>query len=82
MDVDKLAWVKASSYRKDILHSLGDKPKTPKELSEDTDYYLSHVSSTLSDLKSKDLVECLTPDRRKGKLYSITDEGKEIREAL
>ena len=81
MDVDKLGWVKASSYRKDILNSL-EKPKTPKELSEDTGYYLSHVSSTLSDLKSKDIVECLNPDRRKGKLYSITEEGIEIRETL
>ena len=82
MDVDKLAWVKASNYRKDVLCSLDEEARTPKEISENTDYYLSHVSSTLSDLKSKELVECLTPNRRKGKLYTLTEEGREIREIL
>lgn len=78
MDVEEYAWVKASEYRENILISLAHKPRTPKELAEETDYYLSHVSNTLSDLSDHSLAECLTPDRRKGRLYGLTEEGEEI----
>lgn len=78
MDLEKLGWLKASEYRKSVLSSLSDGPMTPKEISEDTSYYLSHVSNTLSELSDHDLVECATPERQKGKIYIITEEGKKI----
>lgn len=78
MDFEELGWIKASQYRQDILIELDNKPKTPKDISQNTDYYLSHVSKTLKELSEHDLVECVTPDRRKGRLYKITEEGEEI----
>ena len=78
MDVEEYSWVKASDYRESILLSLEDKPRTPKELSEMTEYYLSHVSNVLSDLDDHGLAECLTPEKRKGRLWAATDEGEEL----
>jgi hypothetical protein len=72
MDIEKLGWLKASEYRKDIRRL------TPKEIAGETEYYLSHVSNTLSDLEDKNLAECLTPSRNKGRIYVLTDEGQEM----
>jgi predicted transcriptional regulator len=82
MHIEEYAWVKASEYRENLLIALEEKPRTPKELSEMTDYYLSHVSNVLSDLDDHDLAYCRTPDRKKGRLWQSTQEGKEIIEDL
>lgn len=78
MDVDKLGWLKASEYRKDILIAIDGNRVTPKDIADDTEYYLSHVSNTLSDLEDRNLAECLTPDRNKGRIYVLTEEGEEM----
>lgn len=82
MDWDKYGYVKASKYRKALVLSLHEKPKTPKEMSEETEYYLSHVSNTLKDLSKNDIVKCLTENRNKGRVYTLTDLGKEIAEEI
>jgi len=82
MDIEKLGWLKASEYRRDILTTLNESRLTPKEISEETEYYLSHVSNTLADLEDKNLVECLTPSRNKGRIYVLTDEGIEMLEEI
>lgn len=82
MDWDKYGFVNASKYRKDIVLSLHNKPKTPKELKEETEYYLSHVSNTLKDLSEKEIVKCLTEGRSKGRIYGLTELGKEIAEQI
>ena len=78
MDVEEYAWVKASDYRERVLLSLGDKPCPPKDIAEETDYYLSHVSNTLSDLEAHGLAECITPERQKGRLWAATEAGEEL----
>jgi len=82
MDVEEYAWVKASEYRENVLLSLAEKPRPPKEIADETGYYLSHVSNTLSDLEDHELAECITPNRRKGRLWATTDEGDMIIEDL
>ncbi|UOY10001.1 helix-turn-helix domain-containing protein [Methanonatronarchaeum sp. AMET6-2] len=78
MNYNKLGWIKASNYRQNVLKTLEPGPKTPKEIAEENEYRMSHVSRTLSNLKEKDLVDCLNPDCRKGRLYGLTEEGKEM----
>lgn len=82
MDWDKYGFVNASKYRKNIVISLRDKPKTPKEIKEETDYYLSHVSNTLKELSEEEVVKCLTENRKKGRIYALTDLGEEIAEQI
>lgn len=82
MDIEEYSWIKASEYRENLLLSLDEKPRTPKELSEISGYYLSHVSNVLSDLEDHDLAECITPDRKKGRLWQATEKGQDIIEDL
>lgn len=75
---NKLGFVLASKYRKDIVLRLKERPKTPKELAKETSLQLSNVSSTLKDLRNENIVECLTPKQVKGKLYGLTNDGKRL----
>lgn len=73
-----LGYIKASTYRKNIIRSLNDKKLTPIELAKETNISLSHISNTLAELLEKNLVVCLTPELKKGRLYELTKEGHNI----
>ncbi|OGI11739.1 hypothetical protein A3K64_00115 [Candidatus Micrarchaeota archaeon RBG_16_36_9] len=73
--------ISASGHKTKILSVL-NKPKTPKQISTETNLYLSHVSKGLKDLSDIGLVNCLTPELRKGKLYALTEKGNEIFQTL
>ena len=77
MDYNKLGWIKSSTHRIRILKLLKDKPMTPKEIAQAIPLNLSNVSNYLSDLKDKGIVICLNNGLRKGRLYSISNLGKE-----
>ncbi|WP_458404877.1 transcriptional regulator [Methanobrevibacter sp.] len=76
--VDKLKYVKRSSYRVNVLKAIGDDVKIPTEIAEDSGVLRNHVSNVLRELKEKDLVECVNPNSRKGRLYRLSDEGFKI----
>ena len=83
MDPENLGWVKSSSYRQRVLKSLEEEDMMmPSEIADRTDRHLSHISNTLSELEERQLIECLTPDLKKGRLYSLTEDGVEIVEHL
>lgn len=79
MDTELLGWIKASEYRREILLCLANEDLLmPSEIAERTDRHLSHVSGTLTDMEERDVTECVTPGRQKGRLYSLTESGSEI----
>ena len=73
-----LGFIKASSYRIKLIKSLENKKLTPIELAKQNNIPLSHISNTLAELLEKDLVVCLTPKLRKGRLYGLTNEGRKL----
>lgn len=68
----------ASKYRKKVLFALSNNPLTPRELEQETDIKISHISFTLAELTKLGLLECATPNLRVGKLYQLTKKGNEI----
>lgn len=68
----------SSKYRKDALISLDHKPKTPKDIADETKSNLTHVSRALRELTEKKLVECLTPSKSKFRLYQLTTCGHDV----
>jgi DNA-binding transcriptional ArsR family regulator len=74
--IKSISLIKSSSYRQNILESLGTNIMTPAELAKISGYRLSHVSMYLSDLKEAGLVQCLNEDSKKGRLYQMTELGK------
>jgi DNA-binding MarR family transcriptional regulator len=49
-----------------------------KQIEEKTGMYKSHVSRTLKELISKDLVKCINPEDRNFRFYEITQKGKKV----
>ena len=82
MDWNLLGFIKASQYRKRIILILDKGNKTPKEISDFSEYPISHVSQTLKILREREIVICLTPELRKGKIYSLTELGKSMAREL
>ena len=82
MDWNLLGFIKASQYRKIIILILDRGNKTPKEISDSTKYPISHVSQTLKILREREILICLTPELRKGKIYSLTELGKSMAREL
>jgi len=75
--------VKSSKHRTRIIKLLAQSPpKTPKELAEQIGVALNNVSNYLATLRELGLVKCLNDDLRKGRVYALTNEGKEIYGAL
>lgn len=75
MDDDLVKYVKRSGYRTRTLKTIGTSVKMPKEIAEESDILLNHISTVLSDLKGKGIIECLNPTARKGRLYRITEDS-------
>ncbi len=75
---DIVEYVKRSKYRTEVLKSLEDDVLIPKEISKKTGILSNHISKILSELKHYDLVECINPEVRKGRLYRSTSKGLKI----
>lgn len=80
--VSKKRYVEKSSYRVNVLKAIGEGFKIPTEIANDSGVLRNHVSNVLRDLKEQELVECLNPKSRKGRLYRLTDEGLQIFDEL
>lgn len=80
---DDVSFVLASTYRVDILDQLADGSTTPSQLATEAQLPISHVSRALRELRDHALVKLLVPeDRKKGRIYGITDQGAEVWETI
>lgn len=76
-DWNNISFIMRSKHRKDILELL-DKPKTPTQVTKDTELHFNSVSRTLIELEKKHLVKCLNPTQKLIRFYQITNEGKKL----
>lgn len=78
-DWDEIGFVISSKYRVAVLERLVDSPATPSRIAEDADVSIASVSHALGQLRERELVELLVDEeRRKGRVYGITDRGEEL----
>lgn len=82
VDDDKLKYINKSSYRLKVLKSIGEDVKMPKEIAEDSGILPNHISNVLRQLKDKEVVECINPNVKKGRIYRLSDEGLDILKKL
>lgn len=82
MDEDVVKYINRSTYRVRTLKAIDNKVKMPKDIAKDSGILQNHISNVLRELKDKNVVECLNPNRRKGRLYRLTDDGLEILDNL
>ena len=80
-DWSDVSFVKRSKYRREVV-SVIDEEMTPTELADETGLQQPHISRALGELKEKEIVELLNPEDKMGRLYRLTDKGREIRGKL
>ena len=74
----EISYVQISSYRTKVMKSLDDEVKIPSQIAKDSDILQNHISAVLKQLKEHELVECINPEVRKGRLYRLTNKGEKI----
>ncbi len=80
---DEIGFVISSRYRVEVLRRLSEGPATPTQIASDSGAGIAHISRALSSLRERDLVELLvSEDRKKGRVYGITEPGEEIWEQI
>lgn len=82
-DWDEIGFVISSRYRVIALKRLAVGPATPSQIAEDAEVGIAHVSRALQDLREKQLVDLLvSDDRKKGRVYGLTERGREVWETI
>ena len=71
-------YVTSSTYRIKVMKSLDGKTKIPSQIAKDSGIIQNHISATLRQLKEHELIECINPDVKKGRLYRLTDKGDDL----
>ena len=76
--LSEISYVQISTYRTKVMKSLEDEVKIPSVIAKDSDIMQNHISAVLKQLKEHELVECINPEVKKGRLYRLTDKGEEL----
>jgi predicted transcriptional regulator len=76
--VSALSLYRSSKYRQKILLCLQGKTMMPSEIAKSVNLRLNHVSMTLKGLKEGGLVLCLNEEKKRGRLYELTELGKKV----
>ena len=74
----EIDYVNKSQYRLKVMKSLEGKVMIPSEIADDAGIFHNHISNTLRQLKEHELIECINPEVKKGRLYRLTDKGDEL----
>ncbi|MGB9002613.1 MAG: ArsR family transcriptional regulator [Nitrosotalea sp.] len=77
MSWNDVSYVIASKTRKAVLLKL-ETPRTPTFLSKELNVNLANISRGLAELEGKNIVVCLTPNQKVGKIYTLTKKGNDI----
>lgn len=75
-DWDSYGFVRSSQHRQQIIELLAGSPEVPSVIADRLDMRSPHVSNSLSEMSERNLVECVNPDRKKGRVYRLTSKGK------
>ena len=71
-------YIISSSYREKSVRSLNKCDKIPTDLAKDIGIRTNHVSKVLRELKNRDIVECINENKRKNRVYRLTQKGQDI----
>ena len=78
IDWEEIGYILSSKLRLKLLLYLTNRISTPTHLAKFLKEPRSRVSTALRELTDVSVVKCLTPNRKKGRLYTATKKGKDI----
>lgn len=73
-----IEFIKLSKNREKVLKALDGETLKPTDISKKTGIHRNNISQILSQLREKELVRLLNPENKRGRLYELTEYGKEI----
>ena len=75
----EISYIKISKYRTKVMKSLDEgEVLIPTQIARNSDIRPNHISKVLAELKAHELVECINPEMRKGRLYRLTEHGEDV----
>ena len=74
----EISYVNISKYRTKVMKSLDGEVLIPTQIAKNSGIRTNHISKVLAELKAHELVECINPEVRKGRLYRLTPKGDEL----
>ena len=74
----EISYVNISKYRTKVMKSLDGEVLIPSQIAKNSGIRTNHISKVLAELKAHELVECINPEVRKGRLYRLTEKGKTV----
>lgn len=76
---DLVKYINNSSYRVNVLKYLSDgNVKMPRDIAKNCNILPNHISNVLTLLRNLGLLECINPEVKKGRLYRLSEDGKNI----
>lgn len=78
----EISYVRISKQRTKTMKALAGNVKIPSTIAKDTGIRTNHISKVLSNLKDHELVECVNPEVKKGRLYRLTEKGENVAENI
>ena len=81
MDTAKLSLVARSKNRRKVLFAL-EPNKIPSQLKKELKLEDSNIARALRELEKAGLIRCITGSVKMGKIFQLTNEGREIRKEL
>ena len=74
-----MSYIKIGTYRYRVVKVLSqNEVLTPTNIGRECGIRVAHISKVLRELKEHNVVECINEEMRKGKLYRLTDDGREV----
>ena len=78
-DYELAGYIISSSYRLRTVMVLSEMGyATPTQIATQSNILKNHISKVLKELKERDVVECINENARKGRVYTLTDNGKKV----
>ena len=74
----EISYVNISKYRAKVMKSLDGEVLIPSQIARNSGIRTNHISKVLAELKAHELVECINPEVKKGRLYRHTDKGDQV----
>ena len=75
--IQKISYIKRSKNRLKLISIIDDSFKMPSEIAKEMNLRINQVSAILSDLKKENIVVCINEQDKTGRLYKLTNIGKE-----
>ena len=76
-----VGYVKRSKNKCEAL-SLLEFPTMPSELAKEMKISLTHGSKIIRELNAKKLIKCLNEKLKVGRIYQLTERGKQIKQQI